>query len=104
MVSAAANGIPTRYQGAGLPVPGQSSQWGPAGARVMASLKLKKVTILAQQNPFVISMIEPFKAEMAKQGGQVMDVIQYNPDQASYRAEVEKAFDGAPMACSASRC
>ena len=59
-------------------------------------MKLKKVTILAQQNPFVISMIEPFKAEMAKLGGTVMDVIQYNPDQASYRAEVEKAFGPEP--------
>src|SRR5258708_27830230 len=41
-------------------------------------------------------MIAPFKAEMAKQGGVVMDVIQYNPDQASYRAEVEKAFGAEP--------
>jgi len=97
MVSAAANaitdgdtkGLVYRFQA-------KSSQWGPAGARVMASLDLKKVTILAQQNPFVVSMIEPFKAEMAKQGGQVLDVVQYNPDQASYRAEVEKAFGPEP--------
>ena len=97
MVSAAANGITDGdTKGLVYRFQAKSSQWGPAGARVMASLKLKKVTILAQQNPFVISMIEPFKAEMAKQGGQVMDVIQYNPDQASYRAEVEKAFGAEP--------
>jgi branched-chain amino acid transport system substrate-binding protein len=98
MVSAAANGITDGdTKGLVYRFQAKSSQWGPAGARVMAtSMKLKKVTILAQQNPFVISMIEPFKAEMAKQGGQVMDVIQYNPDQASYRAEVEKAFGPEP--------
>lgn len=97
MVSAAANGITDGdTKGLVYRFQAKSSQWGPAGARVMTSLKLKKVTILAQQNPFVVSMIEPFKAEMAKLGGQVVDVIQYNPDQASYRAEVEKAFGPEP--------
>ncbi|MGT2436747.1 ABC transporter substrate-binding protein [Bradyrhizobium betae] len=97
MVSASANGI-TDGDTKGLiyRFQAKSSQWGPAGAKVMTSLKLKKVTILAQQNPFVISMIEPFKAEMTKLGGQVIDVVQYNPDQASYRAEVEKAFGPEP--------
>ena len=97
MVSASANGITDGdTKGLVYRFQAKSSQWGPAAAKVMTSLKLKKVTILAQQNPFVISMIEPFKAEMARQGGQVLDVIQYNPDQASYRAEVEKAFGPEP--------
>lgn len=97
MVSASANGITDGdTKGLVYRFQAKSSQWGPAGAKVMTSLKMKKVTILAQQNPFVIAMIEPFKAEMAKLGGQVMDVILYNPDQASYRAEVEKAFSPEP--------
>lgn len=97
MVSASANGITDGdTKGLVYRFQARSSQWGPAGAKVMTSLKMKKVTILAQQNPFVIAMIEPFKAEMAKLGGQVMDVILYNPDQASYRAEVEKAFSPEP--------
>jgi branched-chain amino acid transport system substrate-binding protein len=97
MVSASANAI-TEGETKGLVYRFQakSSQWGPAGAKVMASLKLKKVTILAQQNPFVISMIEPFKAEMIRQGGEVLDIVQYNPNQPSYRAEVEKAFGPEP--------
>jgi branched-chain amino acid transport system substrate-binding protein len=97
MVSAAAdaitdgdtNGLVYRFQA-------KSSQWGPAGAKVMTSLKLKKVNILAQQNPFVVAMIEPFKAELAKRGGTVGEVIMYNPNQASYHAEVEKAFGSEP--------
>jgi branched-chain amino acid transport system substrate-binding protein len=97
MVSAAANGITDGdTKGLVYRFQAKSSQWGPAGAKVMAGMGLKKVTILAQQNPFVISMIEPFKAEMAKLGGQVMDVVVYNPDQPSYRAEVEKAFGPEP--------
>jgi branched-chain amino acid transport system substrate-binding protein len=97
MVSAAADaitdgdtkGLVYRFQA-------KSSQWGPAGAKVVSSLKLKKINILAQQNPFVVAMIEPFKAEMAKLGGSVADVIMYNPTQPSYRAEVEKAFGSDP--------
>jgi branched-chain amino acid transport system substrate-binding protein len=97
MVSAAANGITDGdTKGLVYRFQAKSSQWGPAGAKVMAGMGVKKVTILAQQNPFVISMIEPFKAEMAKLGGQVMDVVVYNPDQPSYRAEVEKAFGPEP--------
>jgi branched-chain amino acid transport system substrate-binding protein len=97
MVSASANGITDGdTKGLVYRFQAKSSQWGPAGAKVMTSLKMKKVTILAQQNPFVIAMIEPFKAEMAKLGGQVMDVVLYNPDQASYRVEVEKAFGPEP--------
>jgi branched-chain amino acid transport system substrate-binding protein len=56
---------------------------GTGGAKVMDSLKLKKVSVLAQQNPFVIAMIEPFKAEMARLGGEVVDTVIYNPDQPS---------------------
>jgi branched-chain amino acid transport system substrate-binding protein len=97
MVSAAADaitdgdtkGLVYRFQA-------KSSQWGPAGAKVVSSLKLKKINILAQQNPFVVAMIEPFKVEMAKLGGTVADVIMYNPTQPSYRAEVEKAFGSDP--------
>ena len=60
------------------PLCAKSSQWGLAGAKVMSGLNLKKVTILAQQNPFVVSMIEPFKTEMAKRG-QVLDIVHKEP-------------------------
>jgi branched-chain amino acid transport system substrate-binding protein len=97
MVSASANGITDGdTKGLVYRFQAKSSQWGPAGAKVMMNLNLKKVTILAQQNPFVISMIEPFKTEMTKLGGTVTDVVLYNPDQPSYRAEVEKAFGPEP--------
>ena len=74
----------------------KSSQWGPAGAKVCKELGLKTMAVLAQQNPFIVAMIEPFKAEAAKIGIKVTDVVMYNPDQASYRAEVQKAFGPNP--------
>lgn len=97
MVSAAANAI-TDGETKGLVwrFQAKSTQWGPAGAKVMNSLGLKKVTVLAQQNPFVNAMIEPFKQEMGKLGGTVTQVVVYNPDQPSYRAEVEKVFGAEP--------
>lgn len=97
MVSASANGITDGdTKGMVYRFQAKSTQWGPAGAKIMEGMKLKKVALLAQQNPFVISMIEPFKAEMARRGGVVTDVVLYNPEQASYRAEVEKAFGPEP--------
>ena len=97
MVSAAANAI-TEGETKGLVYRFQarSSQWGPAGAKVVHELGLKKVSVLAQQNPFVVAMIDPFKAELAKLGGTLGDVVMYNPDQSSYRAEVEKVFGPEP--------
>ena len=97
MVSASANGITDGdTKGLVYRFQAKSTQWGPAGARILNGLKLKKVALLAQQNPFVISMIEPFKAEMARLGGVVTETVLYNPDQASYRTEVEKAFGSEP--------
>ncbi len=99
MVSASADAI-TQGDTKGLVwrFQARSTQWGPAGAKVMQSIGAKRVAILAQQNPFVLAMIDPFKAEMARQGGTVTQTVLYNPDQSSYRAEVERAFGPEPEA------
>ena len=96
MVSASADSITDDSKGLVYRFQAKSSQWGPAGAKVVTDLKLKRVSILAQQNPFVIAMINPFKEAMATLGGTIVDVVIYNPNQASYRAEVEKAFGSEP--------
>jgi len=96
MVSASADSITDDSKGLVYRFQARSSQWGPAVAKMVTELKLKKVSILAQQNPFVISMIDPFKEALAKLDGTVVDVVIYNPNQPSYRAEVEKAFGSEP--------
>jgi branched-chain amino acid transport system substrate-binding protein len=93
MVSGAANAITEgdtrdlvwRFQA-------KATDWGPAMAKAMISRGWKSVSILAQQNAFVIPMIEPAKAEFEKAGGKVYDTVIYNPNQPSYRAEVQRIF------------
>ena len=97
MVSGAANaitdgdtkGLVWRYQA-------KATDWGPGMAKAMISRNWKTVSILAQQNPFVIPMIEPAKKEFEKAGVKVLDSIVYNPDQPSYRAEVQRIFGASP--------
>ena len=69
----------TQQSLAGMTASRQEQSVGLAEAKVMSGLNLKKVTILAQQNPFVVSMIEPFKTEMAKRGRQVLDIVHKEP-------------------------
>lgn len=104
MVSGAANaitdgdtkGLVWRYQA-------KATDWGPGMAKAMISRKWKTVSILAQQNPFVIPMIEPAKKEFENAGVKVLDSVVYNPDQPSYRAEVQRIF-GASSAPDAVMC
>lgn len=96
MVSGAANaitdgdtkGLVWRYQA-------KATDWGPGMAQAMLSRGWKKVSILAQQNAFVIPMIEPAKKVFEAAGGSVTDTVIYNPDQPSYRAEVQRIFGAA---------
>jgi branched-chain amino acid transport system substrate-binding protein len=97
MVSGAANaitdgdtkGLVWRYQA-------KATDWGPGMAKAMISRKWKTVSILAQQNPFVIPMIAPAKKEFESAGVKVLDSVVYNPDQPSYRAEVQRIFGASP--------
>lgn len=97
MVSGAANpitdgdtkGLVWRYQA-------KATDWGPGMAKAMISRGWKTVSILAQQNPFVGPMIEPAKKEFAAAGVKVLDTVVYNPDQPSYRAEVQRIFGASP--------
>jgi branched-chain amino acid transport system substrate-binding protein len=94
MVSGAANAI-TEGDTKGLVwrFQAKATDWGPGMARAMISRGWKKISILGQQNPFIIPMIEPAKAEFQKAGGKVFDTVIYNPNQPSYRAEVQRIFN-----------
>jgi branched-chain amino acid transport system substrate-binding protein len=97
MVSGAANAI-TEGDTKGLVwrFQAKATDWGPAMAQAMLSRGWKTVSILAQQNPFVIPMIEPAKKTFAAGGAKVLDTVVYNPDQPSYRAEVQRIFGANP--------
>ncbi len=99
MVSCAANAVTEQDHGGLIwRFQAKSTQWGPAGAKILAQRGHKKVSVLAQQNPFIVSMIEPFVAEAEKSGLTIVDNVTYLPEQPSYRAEVEKVFGAEPDA------
>lgn len=70
--------------------------WGKVIARAMLKDGIRKVSMLGLQNPFTSGMVDPFVAEIKKGGGEVLDLTYYNPNQPSYRAEVEKVFGRKP--------
>src|SRR5260370_7795062 len=97
MVSGAANAI-TEGDTKGLVwrFQAKATDWGPAMAQAMLSRGWKTVSILAQQNPFVIPMIEPAKKTFAAAGAKVLDTVIYNPHQPSYPAELQRLFGPTP--------
>lgn len=76
----------------------KGADWGPTIARAMLKSGAKKVSVLGLQNPFTVSMVDPFANEIKKGGGSIVDTVFYNPGQPSYRAEVEKVFGRKPDA------
>lgn len=99
MVSCAANAV-TEQEHGGLiwRFQAKSTQWGPAGAKILNQRGHKKISVMAQENPFIVSMVDPFVEEVKKGGGEIVDNIFYLPEQPSYRAEVEKIFGAEPDA------
>ncbi|KAI3592078.1 ABC transporter, substrate-binding protein (cluster 4, leucine/isoleucine/valine/benzoate) (plasmid) [Cupriavidus sp. U2] len=84
-------GLVWRFQARG-------SDWGTVFARAAAKDGAHKASLLVLQTPFTLSMVDPFVNTFKKSGGQILDVVYYNPNQPSYRAEVEKVFARKPDA------
>jgi branched-chain amino acid transport system substrate-binding protein len=82
-------GLVWRFQATG-------SGWGRAFAKAVSRFGAKKASILVLQAPFTLSMVEPFKEDFTAAGGTVLDTVFYNPNQTSYRAEVERIFGRNP--------
>ncbi|MGE8494611.1 MULTISPECIES: ABC transporter substrate-binding protein [Comamonas] len=72
--------------------------WGQAFANVAYKDGARTASILVLQTPFTLSTVKPFAERFAQQGGKVLDTLYFNPNQPSYRAEVEKIFSKKPDA------
>lgn len=72
--------------------------WGQAFANVAYKDGAKTASILVLQTPFTLSTVKPFAERFTQQGGKVLDTLYFNPNQPSYRAEVEKIFSKKPDA------
>lgn len=72
--------------------------WGEAFANVAIGDGARTASILVLQTPFTLSTVQPFADRFKEKGGKILDIVYFNPNQASYRAEVEKIFSKNPDA------
>ena len=76
----------------------RASGWGKIIGRSVGQLGYRKVGILGLQNAFVIPILDAVEEQVKAKGGTVVERLMYNPEQPSYRAEVERVFSKSPDA------
>ena len=99
MVSSAANAITEGDTGGFVwRFQMKATDWGIVISRAAIKLGFKTVGVLGLQNAFVLPIMKVFEENMKAAGRQVVDSLIYNPEQPSYRAEVERIFGKKPEA------
>lgn len=99
MVSSAANAITEGdSQGYVWRFQMKATDWGTVIGRAGLRLGFKSVGIMGLQNAFVLPIQRVFQEIMTAGGRKVLDSLIYNPEQPSYRAEVERIFGKNPEA------
>jgi branched-chain amino acid transport system substrate-binding protein len=99
MVSSAANAITEGdTQGYVWRFQMKATDWGIVISRAALRLGYKSVGVLGLQNAFVLPIMKVFEEQMKAAGRTVVDSLIYNPEQPSYRAEVERVFGKKPEA------
>ncbi|MFG1212469.1 ABC transporter substrate-binding protein [Xanthobacter flavus] len=73
-------------------------EWGRAFANAALKDGAKTASILVLQTPFTLSTVKPFEEAFKAGGGKIIDVVYFNPNQPSYRSEVDKVFAAKPDA------
>ncbi len=99
MVSSAANAITEGdTQGYVWRFQMKATDWGTVIGRAGLRLGYKTVGVMGLQNAFVLPIMKVFEEQMREHGRKVVDSLIYNPEQPSYRAEVERIFGKSPQA------
>ena len=99
MVSSAANAITEGdTQGYVWRFQMKATDWGTVISRAALRLPFKSFGIMGLQNAFVLPIQRVFEEQMKANGRKVVDSLIYNPEQPSYRAEVERVFAKNPDA------
>src|SRR6267378_3253379 len=99
MVSSAANAITEGdTQGYVWRFQMKATDWGTVIGRAGLRLGFKSVGVMGLQNAFVLPIARVFEEIMTSGGRKVVDSLIYNPEQPSYRAEVERIFGRNPEA------
>ena len=76
----------------------KATDWGIVISRATEKLGFKTFGVMGLQNAFVLPIMRVFEENMTKGGRKVLDSLIYNPEQPSYRAEVERIFGKKPDA------
>lgn len=76
----------------------RATDWGTIIGRAADKMGFKSVAMMGLQNAFVMPMQSTFNAQLQRSGRKVLDSVIYNPEQPSYRAEVERVFGKKPDA------
>lgn len=76
----------------------KATDWGIVISRATEKLGFKTFGVMGLQNAFVLPIMRVFEQNMTKGGRKVLDSLIYNPEQPSYRAEVERIFGKKPEA------
>jgi branched-chain amino acid transport system substrate-binding protein len=76
----------------------KATDWGIVISRATDKLGFKTLGVMGLQNAFVLPIMRVFEERMTASGRKVLDSLIYNPEQPSYRAEVERVFGKKPDA------
>ena len=76
----------------------KATDWGIVISRATEKLGYKTFGVMGLQNAFVLPIMNVFQERMTAAGLKVVDSLVYNPEQPSYRAEVERIFGKKPDA------
>lgn len=76
----------------------KATDWGIVISRATEKLGFKSFGVMGLQNAFVLPIMRVFEERMTAGGRKVLDSLIYNPEQPSYRAEVERIFGKKPEA------
>lgn len=73
-----------------------NSRWGRAYAQVLKREGFKRPATMAFNNAAGLSMIESFTADWKKSGGEIASSVVYEPNQVSYRSELQRVLAANP--------
>jgi branched-chain amino acid transport system substrate-binding protein len=97
MVSSAANSITDGdTQGYVWRFQMKATDWGTVIGRSIQKMGYKSVGVMGLQNAFILPIMRSVEDQMKASGRTVTDSLIYNPEQPSYRAEVERIFGKKP--------
>jgi branched-chain amino acid transport system substrate-binding protein len=99
MVSSAANAITEGdTQGYVWRFQLKATDWGTVISRAALRTDTKTFGVMGLQNAFVLPIMKVFEQQVTAGGRKMVDSLIYNPEQPSYRAEVERVFGKKPEA------